>query len=163
MSKKTKTIGAEIGAAMVATEQDFNAILSEKVNPATEKSANLTTGGHYNRPELNLYGLEQLIRAILRGKSNSTFPKGAETTELRAAVIGAGMFTNEIIDTVRTEFGGNRYTTASIRTYLTQKGKGIGKVRLIGKEDTNRPCPRPRCKWFLSTDNPTEKETATIA
>ena len=163
MSKKTKKIGSEIGTVMVATEQDFNAVLAEKVNPATSKAANLTTGGHFNRPEINLYGIEQLIRAILRGKSNATFPEGAEATELRAAVIGAGLFTDEIIAKVRAEFGGNRYGDATIRTYLTQKGEGIGKVQLTGKEDSGRTCPRPRCKWFLLACELSEKEIATVA
>jgi hypothetical protein len=104
---------------------------------------------HYVDTSTGTFGIESLIRNILKS-NGSIFPKDAGLTELRPIVIAGSMFTDEIIATVRDTFGSDRYPDGTIRMYLSKFGKQFGKVKLTNSEDSNRPCPKPRCKWYVA-------------
>lgn len=130
--------------------------LSRDIVDSSRDTNNLLASGgihnlvreHYIDTANGIYGIESLIKSILR-TNGSVFPAGVEATELRAIAIAGGMFTSEIIAQVRETFGADRYPDCTIRMYLSKLAKGIGKVQLTGSEDKNRPQPKPRCKWYL--------------
>jgi hypothetical protein len=128
----------------------------EIVDTSRDQNNVLATGevhffvrGHYVDTATGTFGIESLIRNILRA-NNAIFPAGAEKTELRAIVIAGAKFTDEIIAAVRETFGADRYPDGTIRMYLSKFGKQFGKVKLSNSEDSNRPCPKPRCKWYVA-------------
>lgn len=108
-------------------------------------------------------GIEKLITRIMRehGAESAKTVVNAngetvaiEQSELRQSLIGMAMHTDEIANEVQSRFsaGSIRYPLQTIKSYLSvfmfKQGK-VGKVQLTGKEDSNRPCDRPRCKWYL--------------
>lgn len=137
-------------------ENEIVRALSRDIVDSSRDTNNLLAAGgihnlvreHYIDTANGIYGIESLIKSILKA-NGSVFPKGSEETELKAIAIAGGMFTSEIIAKVRETFGADRYPDCTIRMYLTEFAKGIGKIQLTGAEDMPRPCPKPRCKWYL--------------
>jgi hypothetical protein len=135
--------------------EDVAGLARELVDGARDKNNVLASGeihyfvrDHYVDPSTGTYGIENLIKSILKSNS-AVFPKGVEHSALRNVAIGAAMFTDEIIKSVRITFGQDRYPDTTIRMYLSKFAKGLGKIKLTNAEDTNRPCCKPRCKWYV--------------
>lgn len=111
---------------------------------------------HYVNMESGEYGIADLITKILTD-NGSIFPKDCATTDLRNIAIAGAMFTDEILAKVESHFtaGSIRYPLATVKTYLSvfmARKSQVCKIQLTGKEDSNRPCCRPRCKWFLAME-----------
>ncbi len=135
---------ASLSREIVDTTRDQNNILASG-------DVHWFVRGHYVDTGTGTYGIESLIRNILKA-NGSIFPASASNPEtgLRGIVIAGSMFTDEIIAAVRETNGADRYPDGTIRMYLSKFGKNFGKVKLSNGEDKNRPCPKPRCKWYVA-------------
>ena len=108
---------------------------------------------HYANAKLDVYGIMDLIRDILRN-AQAEFPRGIEATELRPIVVAASLFTMDILAEVQARFsaGSTRYKVQTVKNCLSTYGAKdgtIGKVQLSNSEDKPRDCAKPRCKWYL--------------
>jgi hypothetical protein len=130
---------------------------------------------HYTDVATGVYGIERLIARILAEhcqqancNETGTFPAGVESTEFRTIAIAGAMFANDVIDKVRAIAGEHRYPDAVVKTYLAnrmQKEKSqnkVGAIQLTSMEDANRPCPKPRTKYYLLTPVVTTETTPTL-
>ena len=151
MNTETKTATTEgknaiaMSSEVLASSQDINGVLTQ----SHEVRAVYHT--HFVDMQSGLCGIEDLITDIL-SQHNAIFPVGIENTPLRNIAIAGGMFTCEVFNCVESRFtaGSIRYPLKTITLYLSQFMKGkVGRIQLTGKEDINRPCNRPRCKWYL--------------
>lgn len=133
---------ASLSREIVDTARDIN-------NTLASGEIHYLVRNHYVDTAKGTYGIESLIRDILLA-NGAFFPKGIEATELRGIVVAGAMFTDEIIEAVRDTFGNERYPDGTIRMYLSKFGKQFGKVKLSNSEDSNRPCSKPRCKWYVA-------------
>jgi hypothetical protein len=140
---------------LLGNVQDINNVLtsSENVSPLFH--------GHYFNMENGKHGIETLITEILT-ENESILPSAINTgakahyehNALRQVAIASSMFTCDIINEVQSRFsnGSNRYPYTTIHQYLSifmfRSGK-VGKIKLSNSEDKNRPCFKPRVKWFL--------------
>lgn len=141
IDKKPRTEIAEFSDQIIASSQDNNNMLASG-------NVHFFVRSHYVDVANGVYGIESLIRSILT-ENNAVFPKNAENTKIRNLVIAAGMLVEEIEEIVRNRFGFDRYPTQTLRDYLSRFAKNIGCVQMTGKEDKGRPCPRPRCRYYL--------------
>lgn len=140
-TSESKEMVASMATEIIDTSKDLNSVL------ATGK-VNLLVRTHYVDTANEIYGVEQLIRSILKA-NGSIFPPESEQGELRQIVIAGAMFFADIEAEVRRVFGANRYPAVTLRVYLTQKTKDIHTIQLRGNEDTSRTCPKPRAKYYL--------------
>ena len=133
---------------VLANSQDINNVLS------TSNVVKAAFHTHFVSMENDLAGIADLISAILR-ENEAVFPLNVGATELRPIAIAGSLFTHEIMAEVQSRFaaGSKRYPLQTVKnylsTYMPKLGK-VGKIQLSGKEDVSRPCPKPRCKWFLA-------------
>lgn len=127
---------------LVETGIRTNAILA-----TVRKNSNF--GAHYTNLDENVFGLEQLISAIMRD-NGSVFARGAHEGGLRDIVIASSMFADEILDRIQVINGCNRYPMDSLRVYLAKRGKNFCKIQLTNAEDSDRLCKRPRVKYYLA-------------
>lgn len=138
---------------ILAGSQDTNNVLT------TSGKVEAIFHTHYVDLESGDCGVADLIRSILT-EAQAVFPQGAEHTELRKVVIHASLFTEEIETAIQARFtaGSIRYPHSTIAAYLscfmskpTKQGRlaTIGRIKLSKAEDKNRPCCKPRCKWYL--------------
>jgi hypothetical protein len=133
--------------------------MSREIVDSSRDTNNLLASGeihfyvreHYVDPSTGTYGIESLIRNILKA-NGSQFPAGVEDTELRGIAVAGSMFSSEIIAKVRETFGADRYPDSTIYQYLWKYAKGIRKVKLSSAEDSSRTCPKPRCKYYAIAD-----------
>ena len=121
---------------------------------------------HYANAKLDIFGIMDLVRDILRDKQ-AELPRGIETTELRNIAIAASLFTSEILAEVQVRFsaGSTRYKMQSVKNCLScygssktySKGPKAGqlmgdgsicRIKLSNDEDQPRKCAKPRCKWY---------------
>ena len=144
------------------SNKDVQAVSREIVDSARDKNNLLESAGnvhffvrdHYVDVETGTYGIERLIASILRNRS-AMFPSGIEKTEFRKVAISAAMFASEIIESVQDTFGKERYPYATVHSYLSHfmtkanSHNKIGKIKLSNAEDSNRPCCKPRIKFYL--------------
>lgn len=137
----------ELAPQVTLNLQDMNNLLASVQTPYAFRT-------HYVNMVNGVMGIEQMIVAILVG-NQAVYPAGIENSALRNIAIGNSMFASEIIEIVRNEFGFDRYPDATIYQYLsvtmmrkTAKLK-IGKIKLTNAEDKNRPCCKPRTKFYL--------------
>lgn len=109
-----------------------------------------------------LSGIADLIGDILT-QAGAVYPEGVELTELRPVAVAGSLYTEEIIQEVQARFakGTKRYPDQTIRSYLSladfNRGR-FGKIQLSKAEDSPRPCPKPRCKWYLIVKQDTKSE-----
>lgn len=138
---------------------DVQALAREIVDTARDKNNLLSSSGnvhyfvrdHYVDTASGTYGIESLISAILK-ENNAIFPAGIEKTEFRKVAIASAMFASDIIESVQEAFGKDRYPYATIHSYLSHfmnKNGKIGKIKLSTFEDSDRPCCKPRIKFYL--------------
>lgn len=140
---------------VLANSQDINNVLS------TSNVVKAVFHTHFVSMENDLAGIADLISSILR-EHEAVFPlsvadkdENGNFNPLRPIAIAGSMFTHEIESEVKARFaaGSKRYPLQTVKnylsTYMPKLGK-VGKIQLTGKEDTSRPCPKPRCKWFLA-------------
>lgn len=155
MIKTKTTVSAEAKNALEMSREvlDNSRDLNNVMTTATVVRPVFHT--HFVSMDETLFGIADLISDILTQRQ-AVFPKGVEKTELRKVAISASLYTSEILEAVESRFtaGSVRYPLQTIKSYLSvfmSKGKGatIGKIQLKGKEDSPRPCDRPRCKWYL--------------
>jgi hypothetical protein len=109
---------------------------------------------HYANMETSEFGIGDLICKILRS-NDACFSLAIETSELRNIAIAGSMFTEQILEKVKEIFtaGSIRYPEKTVRATLSVtlfKLKKIGKIQLTNKEDEERECCKPRCKWYLA-------------
>lgn len=142
-----------VSREIVDTSRDLNNVLASAGNVHNFVRA------HYIDASTGVYGIERLIAQILK-ENGAIFPGGIEETEFRGMAILAGMFASEIVAIVQETFGTERYPAATIHCYLstemtkaTSQNK-IGKIKLKNHEDSNRPCFKPRTKFYLLEENP---------
>lgn len=109
---------------------------------------------HYVDVSSGVYGIERLIAQILKD-NRSEFPAGIEQTEFRKIAIAGSMYVSDIIAKVQETFGADRYPYATIHSYLsyfmtkeTCQNK-VARIKLTNSEDSNRPCCKPRTKFYL--------------
>jgi len=109
-------------------------------------------------------GIAGLIQDILTERQ-AVFPLGVEKTEFRQVAIAAAMFATDIAAAVQEKFaaGSTRYPLESVKQYLSvflARPTRIGKVVRVGKfqlsrtEDADRPCCKPRTKYFWVQNSP---------
>ncbi len=135
---------------VLANSQDINNVLS------TSNVVKAVFHTHFVSMEQDLAGIADLISAILRERE-AVFPLSVSAPDnaLRPIAIAGSMFTHEIMAEVQNRFaaGSKRYPLQTVKNYLSTympKAGKVGKIQLKGHEDTSRPCPKPRCKWFLA-------------
>lgn len=161
---KTPAINADaiaISSEVIATSRDLANVM------ATAGNVHNFVRPHYVNMETGTYGIERLISDILRANvieshinATGTFPKGIEQTEFRSIAIAGGMFASEVIAKVREIYGADRYPDLVIHTYLghhmmkPNSKNQTGKIQLSNAEDKNRPCKRPRLKYYLLDPQP---------
>jgi hypothetical protein len=129
--------------------------VSKDVNKVLTKSniARPIFHTHYANLATGEFGIADLIAKIL-SENGSVFKAGVESTPSKVQAIAGSMFTQEIINRVQAIFTGGtcRYPPKSVKAYLScvriHKGR-FGKIQLSGVEDQPRPCPKPRCKYYL--------------
>lgn len=142
-----------------APNPDVQSIAREIVDTSRDLNNILASGGnihpfvraHYVDTSTGTYGIESLISAILKA-NNAVFPAGIESTEFRNVAIASAMYASDIIETVQDTFGKERYPYATVHSYLSyfmKKNNKIGKIKLTNAEDCNRPCCKPRIKFYL--------------
>lgn len=133
---------------VLANSQDINNVLS------TGNVTKAVFHTHFVSMENDLAGIADLIASILR-ENEAVFPLNVGATDLRPIAIAGSLFTSEVLAQVQARFtaGSKRYPLQTVKnylsTYMAKAGK-VGKIQLKGNEDTSRPCPKPRCKWFLA-------------
>ena len=147
MKTESSTLAINMQSEVISNEQDINNILttSHNVPPIFHT--------HYVNMASQAHGIAALIKEILTD-NNSTFPANVGSTEFRSIAISSSMFTDDIYNEVQKRFsaGSIRYPKStiicSLSVFMFKKGL-VGKIQLTGKEDVDRPCNRPRCKFFL--------------
>ena len=132
---------------ILSNSQDINNVLTTAENKPVFHT-------HYVNLDASESGSADLITRSLR-EHEAVFPLNVGETELRQIAIAGSMFTDEILAKVQEYFtaGSTRYPLQTVKNYLSTympKAGKVGKVQLKGHEDKGRPCPKPRCKWFLA-------------
>jgi hypothetical protein len=143
-NQNEKDAAVAMSAEIVANCKDINNTLSIAGTRAHFQA-------HYANAELDVFGILQLVKRILR-EAQAEFPRGIEATELRKIAVAASMFSTDILRQVEIEFsaGGFRYKMQAVKNVLSTYGKNeIGKITLTNAEDHPRDCSKPRCKWYL--------------
>jgi hypothetical protein len=144
------TLNKTLAQTIHANQKDINNVLTV----GNTRPVFMT---HFANLETGEFGLADLIANILTERQ-AVFPMNIGQTALRNVAIKAGLFTEEIHAAVNAKFtaGSTRYPLQSIRNYLSTymfKSGKVGKIQLQSSngvnEDPFRPCPKPRCKWFL--------------
>jgi hypothetical protein len=127
---------------ILATSQDLNAILA-----SGEVKINFRT--HYVDTAKEIYGIEQLIKAILQD-NGAIFPRDAHLSEMRHIVLAKAMRIKDIEKEVRKCFGFERYTFNTLKMYLKRELKElVCKVELTKAEDSTSKT-RPHCRYYLA-------------
>ena len=142
INNNNETVQA-MSSEILTTLQDINNLIAPSTRYAFRN--------HYVNTETGVCGIENLIADILTN-ANANFPAGIEFTPHRSIAIGNSMFASEIIEIVRQSFGPDRYTDGTIHHYLSvfmTKKDLIGKIKLSNVEDKDRPCCKPRIKFYL--------------
>jgi len=132
-----------VAREIVDTSRDLNNLFASAGNVHNFVRA------HYVDTASGTYGIESLIASILKSR-NAIFPNGIEATEFRKVAISSAMYASEIIAAVQDTFGKERYPYATVHSYLSYfMKKKVGKIKLSNKEDSARPCCKPRTKFYL--------------
>lgn len=114
---------------------------------------------HYTDAKIDLHGIASMVKDILR-QAQAEFPRNAHHTEIRNIVIAHSLFTEEIYAKAQERFfaGSDRGKHQAIRNVLSTyckneiaKIKGTNNPHATGDYfyDSDRPCAKPRCKWYL--------------
>lgn len=150
----TENIGFDLAQELISGAQDRNNVMATA-------QVHFLVRDHYVDAANGIFGIQDLIVAILK-TNNAVFPANIENTPLRQIALGTSLTTDEIIETVRENFGIDRYPDNTIRMYLSVHGGKKSKTPIFGKiqmtktEDSNRTCSKPRCKWYVISPTTTE-------
>jgi hypothetical protein len=137
-----------LAADLIGNAQDKNNILASAGN------VHLFVRDHYVDVATGTYGIESLIVSILKSH-NAVFPANiGDNPTFRSVAISISMFASDVISEVRETFGSDRYPDQTIQSFLSvfmgSKGNNrVGKIALKSTEDKDRPCCKPRTKYFL--------------
>ncbi len=135
------SILADLAPEIIGKAQDTNNMLASA-------GVKFLLRNHYTDLATGTNGIEALIKNILMAHG-AVWPKNVEDTTFRHMAIAGSMLTEDIILEVRNTFGEDRYPDSTIRMYLSSFGE-FGKIQMTGKEDKDRTCARPRCKWYVA-------------
>ena len=133
-------------ANILANAIDTNSILaSEKVKADFRN--------HYTNLQTGVNGIEAMLLEIFNSLE-AISPKDSHDSNLRKIVIAKSLYFFEIVSQVRSRFGFNRYSNASIRTHLLRDdklAKVVSNFRLTNSEDKKRKCKSPHVKFYLNS------------
>ena len=151
MNTKTENQNEDKAAAVAMSGEVLEAMQAVN-NTLTIAGVRPNFQAHYANAQLDVYGIMDLVRDILRF-AQAEFPRGIENTELRKIAVAASLFTSEILAEVQARFaaGSTRYKVQSVKNCLSTYGKvdgTIGRIKLSNTEDKPRDCAKPRCKWY---------------
>ena len=162
MNKTTTTTASE--------KENVKAFSADILSNSIEANSILACGqvkyafrNHYVNLATDESGIEALLVSIFQNKEAVfALADSQMNSPLRQVVISGSFYSEELHEFVVEIFGDNRYPLETIRHYLSNllsrdrklaNGSSVkaivGKVKLDKTEDLPRPCPRPRCKWFL--------------
>ncbi len=152
MIKTTNQNGSEAKALAIELSDETLSTMQGVNDTLTVAGVSPVFQAHFANAKLDLAGLADLIRDILK-ENQAEFPRNAhDISELRKIVVSASMFTSDIESEVEKRFtaGSTRYPLQSIKNVLSTYCKdSIGKIQLTNNEDKPRDCCKPRCKWYL--------------